>query len=284
MPSPLPACRSARAKSSWARRRLPQHRRVRRADPPARRRRDHRQGRRRRRSLIPRRKAWHHRRTGARKGARFVLLLRFVASGHVRRRGGAGQCSTPIRRTRPHRYTQGVTPVPRASIPAGSMTWRVNAGRLPAPVRNPNASFHDQAVRLQVVRRSDHPAPADQHDRRGGPQWLRQVEHHRCRALGHGREFGQPPAWRLADRRDLLRVQCPQAGLAGYRRADLRQLRPHDLREYASFNESRSSARSAATAPATITSTAPSAAVATSPTCSSAPAWARAATRSSSRA
>ena len=43
-------------------------------------------------------------------------------------------------------------------------------------------------------------------------------------------EFGQPPAWRLADRRDLLRVQCPQAGVAGHGRADLRQLRPHDFR------------------------------------------------------
>ncbi len=81
----LHRCRPAgqQERSHPGRRRLPQHRRVRRADPPARRRRDHRQGCRRRRSLIPRRKAWHHRRTGARKGARFVLWLRFVVSGHL---------------------------------------------------------------------------------------------------------------------------------------------------------------------------------------------------------
>ncbi len=54
-PSPPPACRW-KERSHPGRRRLPQHRRIRRAGPPARRRRDHRQGRRRRRSLIPRRR------------------------------------------------------------------------------------------------------------------------------------------------------------------------------------------------------------------------------------
>lgn len=93
-----------------------------------------------------------------------------------------------------------------------------------------HASFHDQAVRFQVVRRPDHVAPAHQHDRHRRPQWLRQVQHHRCGALGDGRKLGQPPARRLADRRDLLRLLGAQAGVAGDGGADLRQFRSHHLR------------------------------------------------------
>ena len=75
-----------------------------------------------------------------------------------------------------------------------------------------------------------------------------------------------------------------QAGVAGDGRTDLRQLRRHDHRRVrARSTRSRSSAPSAATASPATTSTARAAAAATSPTCSSAPAWARAATRSSSR-
>ena len=57
-------------------------------------------------------------------------------------------------------------------------------------------------------------APADQHDRRGRSEWLRQVQHHRRRALGDGRELGQPPARRQPDRRDLFRFLDAQAGAA----------------------------------------------------------------------
>ena len=71
--------------------------------------------------------------------------------------------------------------------------------------RPPHAPVHDQALRFQILRRSDHAAPADQHDRRGGAERLRQVEHHRRRALGDGRKLRQPPARRFAHRRHLLR-------------------------------------------------------------------------------
>jgi chromosome segregation protein len=54
--------------------------------------------------------------------------------------------------------------------------------------------------------------------------------------------------------------------------------------EYASFNEISVKRTVSRDGTSNYTSTAPSAAAATSPTCSSAPAWARAATRSSSRA
>ncbi|CAM5551339.1 hypothetical protein RLIN73S_05926 [Rhodanobacter lindaniclasticus] len=66
---------------------------------------------------------------------------------------------------------------------------------------------------------------AQQHDRRGRPERLRQVQHHRRDPLGDGRERGQPAAWRLAHRRDLLWLQYAQAGGAGHGGADLRQRR-----------------------------------------------------------
>ena len=77
-----------------------------------------------------------------------------------------------------------------------------------------------------------------------GPERLRQVQHHRRRALGDGRKLGQPPARRFADRRDLLRQLRAQAGVAGDGRAGVRQLRPHHHRRVrARSTRSRSSAR-----------------------------------------
>ena len=65
--------------------------------------------------------------------------------------------------------------------------------------------------RFQVLRRSDHGALPDQPDRRRGPERLRQVEHHRRGALGHGRTLGAPSARRLDGRRDLQRLGRAQA-------------------------------------------------------------------------
>ncbi len=139
------------------------------------------------------------------------------------------------RRQRWHaRYTHAPLPVPRPAdlMDQGLGRWlhRKSACRpRPCGARNlqPHAPVHDQAVRFQVVRRPDHVAPAHQHDRHRRPQWLRQVQHHRCGALGDGRELGQPPTWRFVDRRDLFRLFGTQAGVAGDGGADLRQLRPH---------------------------------------------------------
>ena len=61
--------------------------------------------------------------------------------------------------------------------------------------------------------------------RRGRAQRLRQVQHHRRGALGHGRDLRQAPARRLDGRRHLQRLGHAQAGGHRLGRADLRQQR-----------------------------------------------------------
>ena len=64
----------------------------------------------------------------------------------------------------------------------------------------------DQAVRLQVLRRADHVPAAGPAGRRRRAQRLRQVQHHRRRALGARRKQGQRAARRVDAGRDLQRL------------------------------------------------------------------------------
>ncbi len=86
-----------------------------------------------------------------------------------------------------------------------------------------DAPEEDQARRLQVLRRSYHHRFSQSARRGRRPQRLRQVERHRRRALGHGREFGQAPPRRLARGRHLLGLRSAQARRPGQRRTRLRQ-------------------------------------------------------------
>src|SRR4249919_3682424 len=54
-----------------------------------------------------------------------------------------------------------------------------------------HATDNNKAVRIQILRRSDHPAPAHEHDGHRRAERLRQVQHHRRDPLGHGRERGE---------------------------------------------------------------------------------------------
>ena len=95
----------------------------------------------------------------------------------------------------------------------------------PPPLRVNDAPDQDQAGRIQVLRRSDHDQPAEQPRGRGRAERLRQVEHHRCSALGDGGDLGEAPARRLDGRRHLQRLRLAQAGRHRVRRTRVRQLR-----------------------------------------------------------
>ena len=87
------------------------------------------------------------------------------------------------------------------------------------------ASLQAQTRRFQDLRRSHHRAHPRQPRRSGRAQWLRQVEHHRRRALGAGRDARVRVARRVDAGRDLQRLDHAQAGVARECRAGLRQRR-----------------------------------------------------------
>ncbi len=91
--------------------------------------------------------------------------------------------------------TQLITRRRARKVAEGSAAGNALCGCTRPRQKNPqNASDHDQALGLQVLRRPDHAAPAHQHDRHRRSERLRQVQHHRRHPLGDGRIRRQPPA------------------------------------------------------------------------------------------
>ena len=74
-----------------------------------------------------------------------------------------------------------------------------------------DAPDETQDCRLQVLRRSDHGDLSQQPHGRRRPERLRQIQHHRCRALGDGRDLRQASARRVHGGRDLQRLRGAQA-------------------------------------------------------------------------
>ncbi|CFD96242.1 Uncharacterised protein [Bordetella pertussis] len=87
------------------------------------------------------------------------------------------------------------------------------------------ASHPAKTRRLQVLRRSNRNPRAQPTGGRGGSQRLRQVEHHRRRALGIGRSQGVRTARRVDAGRHLQWLGQPQAGCPRLGRDGIRQYR-----------------------------------------------------------
>ncbi len=141
------------------------------------------------------------------------------------------------------------------------------------PLQPAHAPELDQALRLQVLRRTHHLPAAGPAGRRGRPQRLRQVQHHGRGALGAGREQGQRAARRVDAGRDLQRLGPAQAGQPRQRRTGVRQRRCARRRAVEPVRRDRRQARADARRHlAATTSTTSRCAAATCRTCSSAPA------------
>ncbi|EXI68814.1 MAG: hypothetical protein AW07_04312 [Candidatus Accumulibacter sp. SK-11] len=95
------------------------------------------------------------------------------------------------------------------------------ARRRHVPVHAPDQT---ETCRLQVLRRSDHAGAPRAAGRSRRTERLRQVERDGFGALGARRVEGFRAAWRIDAGRDLQRFEHAQAGVAGCRRAGLRQL------------------------------------------------------------
>ena len=122
----------------------------------------------------------------------------------------------------------------------------------------------------------DHPAPADQHDRRGRSERLRQVQHHRRGPLD-----GRKPAKRLRGDSPtdvIFRFVRRASRWPGDGRAGVRQQRPRDHRRIRGVQRDLGLHGQPRRPERVLPQRRQSAAAATSPTCSSAPASARAAT------
>jgi hypothetical protein len=98
----------------------------------------------------------------------------------------------------------------------------MTASSLPSSPTQRAPLFH-QIVGIQIVCRSHQFSGARPTGRRGRPQWLRQVEHHRRRALGAGRIEGLRAAWRVDAGRDLQWLDAQKARRALVGRAGVRQ-------------------------------------------------------------
>ena len=114
----------------------------------------------------------------------------------------------------------------------------------PAPLPAlPDAPQPDQALRLQVLRRTDHLPAARPAGRRGRPERLRQDQHHGRGALGARREQGQRTARRVDAGRDLQRLGPAQAGQPRQRGAGVRQPRRARRRAVEPVRRDRGQAR-----------------------------------------